>query len=56
MTKTTLIRTIFNWGCLTCSEVQYIIIMVEIYGSVQAGMAVEELRVLHLQLKATRRR
>jgi hypothetical protein len=29
MTKATLIRTIFNWGWLTGSEVQYIIIKAE---------------------------
>jgi hypothetical protein len=47
MTKATLIRTTFNWGWLTGSEVQSIII--------QAGMAQEELRVLHLHLKAASR-
>ena len=44
MTKATLIRTTFNWGCLIGSEVQSIIIMVQ-----------KELRVLHLHLKAARR-
>jgi hypothetical protein len=44
MTKATLIRTTFNWGWLTGSEVQSTI--------TKAGMALEELRVLHLHLKA----
>jgi hypothetical protein len=47
-------RTPFNWGWLTASEVQSIIIMV--YSSVQADMVMEELRVLHLVPKAARRR
>jgi hypothetical protein len=46
MTKATLIRTTFNRGWLTGSEVQPIIIKVE-HGSIQAGMVQEELRVLH---------
>jgi hypothetical protein len=50
MTKATLIKTIFNWGWLTGSKVQSIIIK---HGSSQAGMMQEELRVLHLHLKAT---
>jgi bacteriorhodopsin len=47
MIRATLIRTTLNWGWLTCSEVQFIVI--------QAGMVQEELRVLHLHLKAARR-
>jgi hypothetical protein len=54
MTKATLIRTTYNWGWLTASEVQAIIIKVE-HGSFQAGMVQEELRVLHLHLKAASR-
>jgi hypothetical protein len=55
MTKATLMKTTFNWGWLTGSEVQSIIIKAE-HGSIQAGMVQEELRVLHLHLKADRRR
>ena len=52
MTKKTLIKT-FNWGWLTGSEIQSIIIKV---GSIQASMVQEEeLRVLHLHLKAARK-
>jgi hypothetical protein len=54
MTNATLIRT-FNWDWLTGPEVQSIIIKV---GAWQCpGRHVEEeLRVLHLHLKAARRR
>jgi hypothetical protein len=45
MTKTTLIRTTFNCGWLTGSEVQSVIIKVE-HGSVQAGIVQAELRFL----------
>ena len=55
MTKATLIRTTFNWGRLIDSEVQSIIIKAE-HDSIQASMVQEELRVLHLHLKAARRR
>jgi len=48
MTKATLIRTAFNWGWLTGSEVQSIIIKVGSW-HIQAGMVQEELRVLHLK-------
>jgi hypothetical protein len=48
--KATLIRTAFNWGWLTCSEVQSIIKAGN--GGIQAGMVEEELRVLRLHLKA----
>ena len=50
MTKATLLRTAFNWGWLTGSEVQSIT-----HGSIQAGMVLGELRVLHLHLKAVSR-
>ena len=53
MTKATLIRTTFNWGWLTGSEVQFVIIKA---GAKQADMVQEGLRVLHLHLKAARRR
>jgi hypothetical protein len=49
MNKATLIKTTFNWGWLTGSEVQFIIIKVA--ASRQAGMVQEELRVLPLHLK-----
>ena len=49
MTKASLIKTIFNWGWLTGSEVQSII---KVHGSIQAGMVQAELRVLHLHPKA----
>ena len=50
MTKASLIKTAFNWGWLTGSEVQSIIIKV---GTWQyPGMAQEELRVLRLHPKA----
>jgi hypothetical protein len=42
----------FNWGWLTGSEVQSIIIKAEEHGSIQASMVREELKVLHLHLKA----
>ena len=54
MTKATLIRTTFNWGRLIDSEVQSIIIKAE-HDSIQASMVQEELRVLHLHLKAASR-
>ena len=50
MTKASLIRTTFNWGGLTGSEVQSIIIKVGAH-SLQAAMVQAELRVLH-HLKA----
>jgi hypothetical protein len=50
MTKASLNKTTFNWGCLTDSEVQSIIIKV---GAWQyPGMAQVELRVLCLHPKA----
>jgi len=54
MTKTTLIRTTFNWGWLTGSEVHSKSSSWE-HSSIQAGMVQEELRVLHLHLKAAPR-
>jgi hypothetical protein len=54
MTKATLIRTTFNWGWLTGSEIQALSSRRE-HGSIQAGMVQEELRVLHLHLKAASR-
>jgi hypothetical protein len=54
LNKATLIRTIFNWGRLTDSEVHLMIIKV-IHGSIQAGMVQEELRILNLHLKAANR-
>jgi hypothetical protein len=50
MIKAGLIKTTFNWGWLTSSEVQFIIINVGAC-SIQAGMAQAELRVLHLHPK-----
>jgi len=47
MTKATLIRTTFNWGWLTGSEVQSIIM--------KAGVVQKELRILHFHLKAASR-
>jgi hypothetical protein len=57
MTKTTLIRTTFNWGYFTGSEVQRFspFLSRPEHGSIQAGMVQEELRILHLHLKAARR-
>jgi hypothetical protein len=55
VTKATLIRTTFSWEWLTGSEFQSIVIKEE-HGSILAGVAQEELRVLHLHLKATRKR
>jgi hypothetical protein len=54
MTKATHIRTTFNWGWLTGSEVQSIIFILE-HSNIQVGMAQEELRVLQLHLKVASR-
>jgi hypothetical protein len=54
MTKATLIRTAFNWGWLTGSKFQSIIIKVGAWQH-PAGMVQVELRILHLQLKAASR-
>jgi hypothetical protein len=53
MTKATLIRTTFNWVWLTGQKFNPLSSRQE-HGSVQAGMVQEELRVLHLRLKAAR--
>jgi hypothetical protein len=45
-----------NWGWLTGTEAQPIIIRQEKPGSTQAGMVLEELRVLHLVPNTARRR
>ena len=54
MTKASLIKTRFNWGWLTGSEIQPIIVKARAWqhGSIQAGMVQAEMRVLHLHLKA----
>jgi hypothetical protein len=54
MIKATLLMTTFNWGCLTGSLLAAFIIKGE-HGSDGTGMVQEELRVLHLCLKAARR-
>jgi hypothetical protein len=54
MTKAALLRTTFNWGWLTGSKVQSIIIKAGARQH-QAGMVQEELRVLHLHLEAARK-
>ena len=54
MTMTTLIKD-NNWGLLVGSEVQSIIIMVGRMRPIQAGMVLEELRVLPLVQKADKR-
>jgi hypothetical protein len=55
MTKATLIRTTFNWGWLTSSEVQPLSSRQK-HGSCQAGMVQEEVRIQPLIPKANRRR
>jgi hypothetical protein len=55
MTKATLIRTIFNWGYLQVQRFSPLSSRQE-HGSIQAGMVQEEMRVLHLHLKAASRR
>jgi hypothetical protein len=53
MTKASLNKRTFNWNWLTDSEVQSIIIKVgDDNGSIQAGVAQGELRVLCLHPKA----
>jgi hypothetical protein len=54
-TKATLIRIIFNRGDLYVQKFSPLSLRQK-HGTVQAGMVEEELRVLHLYLKATRRR
>ena len=56
MNKASLISTMFNWGWLTGSEVQSVIIMTGKHGSLQEGTVLEmELRVLHPDLKPPRK-
>jgi hypothetical protein len=55
MTKASLVRTTFNWGWLTGSEVQSIIINEGTCQHPQTDMVQEELRVLHLHLKLASR-
>jgi hypothetical protein len=50
MTKATLIKTTFNWG-LKVERFSPVLSRQE-QGSIQAGMVLEELRVLHFHLKA----
>ena len=54
MAKATLITTTFNWGWLTGSEFSPLSSRQE-HGRVQASMVREELRALHLHLKAASR-
>jgi hypothetical protein len=54
MTKATHIMTTFNWGWLTGSEVQSIIIKAGTWQH-SGRMVWEELRFLHLHLKAANR-
>jgi hypothetical protein len=54
MTKATFIRTTFNLGWLTGSEFQSSSSWWE-HGSIQAGIVLEELRVLCFAPKANRR-
>jgi hypothetical protein len=49
-----LIRTPFNWGYLTGSEVQFLSSKWK-HGTIQASMVQEELRVLHPHVKAASR-
>jgi hypothetical protein len=56
MTKATLIRTAFNWSGLQVQRFSPVLSSRQEHGSIQAGMVQEELRVLHLYLKATKRR
>jgi hypothetical protein len=54
MAKATLITTTFNWGWLTGSEFSPLSSR-QAHGGIQASMVQEELRVLHLHLKAASR-
>jgi hypothetical protein len=54
MTKATLITTTFNWGWLTGQRFNPLASRQE-HGSIQVGMVQEELRGLHLHLKAASR-
>jgi hypothetical protein len=55
MTKATLTRAAFNWGWVTGSEVQSILINARAW-HIQAGMEQEDVSDLHLHLKAAGRR
>jgi hypothetical protein len=55
MTKATPIRKTFNWAGLPVQRFSPLSSRWE-HGSIQAGMVQAELRVLHLHLKATRRK
>jgi hypothetical protein len=54
VTKATLLRTAFNWDC---PQVQSFspLSSNQGHGCIQVGLVQEELRVLHLHLKATKR-
>ena len=54
MAKATLVMTTFNWGWLTSSEVQSIMIKVGAWHH-PGRHGTEELRVLHLRMKAASR-
>jgi hypothetical protein len=54
MTKATLIRTTFNWAGLQVQRFSPLSPRWE-YGSIQISKVQEELRVLHLHLKAANR-
>ena len=54
MTKVTLVRTTFNWAGLKVQRFSPLSSRWE-HGSTQAGTVQEELRVLHLHLKAVSR-
>jgi hypothetical protein len=54
MTKATLIRRAFNWAWLMLVQRFSPLSSRWEHGIIQAGMVQEELRVLHLHLKATR--
>jgi hypothetical protein len=55
MTKVTLIRITFNWAGLQVQRFSLLSSRWE-HDSIQTGMVQEELRILHLLLKAARRR
>jgi hypothetical protein len=50
----TLIKAIFIWGCLQVQRFSLLSSRRE-HGSIQSGIVQEELRVLHLHLKAAMR-
>jgi hypothetical protein len=55
MTKVSLIKTTFNWAGLQVQRFRPLSSRQE-HGGIQADMVQEELRVLHLHLKAASRR